>query len=87
MKVGVPKETGSGEARVSLTPAFVPTLTRAGLEVEVQAGAGAPAGYDDAAYVEKGAQVVPTRQALFAGATSSSRSGPPPRTRAPAATT
>ena len=67
MKVGVPKETGSGEARVSLTPAFIPTLTRAGLEVEVQAGAGAPAGYDDAAYVEKGAQVVPTRQALFAG--------------------
>jgi NAD(P) transhydrogenase subunit alpha len=66
MKVGVPKETGSGETRVSLTPAFVPTLKRAGLEVEVQAGAGGPAGYDDAAYVEKGAQIVPTRQALFA---------------------
>jgi NAD(P) transhydrogenase subunit alpha len=65
MKVGVPKETGRGETRVSLTPAFVPTLTRAGLEVEVQAGAGGPAGYDDAAYVEKGARIVPTRQALF----------------------
>ncbi len=66
MKVGVPKETSAGESRVSLTPAFIPPLTRAGLEVEVQAGAGGPAGYDDAAYVEKGAQIVPTRQALFA---------------------
>jgi len=66
MIVGVPKETSAGESRVSLTPAFVPSLTRAGLEVQVQASAGAPAGYDDALYVEKGAHVVPTRAAVFA---------------------
>ena len=66
MIVGVPKETGAGESRVSLTPAFVPSLTRAGLEVQVQAGAGVPAGYDDATYLDRGAQIVPTRAAVFA---------------------
>ncbi|MCU0708235.1 MAG: Re/Si-specific NAD(P)(+) transhydrogenase subunit alpha [Pirellula sp.] len=65
MKVGVAKETFPGEKRVALTPASVPTLKKLGLEVLVQAGAGLVAGYEDSNYVDKGAQIVPTRGDVF----------------------
>ncbi|NJL34280.1 MAG: Re/Si-specific NAD(P)(+) transhydrogenase subunit alpha [Chloroflexaceae bacterium] len=68
MIVGVPKETLAGETRVALVPADVPTLKKAGLEVQVETGCGFAAGYTDAAYVEKGATVVESRSALFANA-------------------
>ncbi|HEV8129991.1 MAG TPA: Re/Si-specific NAD(P)(+) transhydrogenase subunit alpha [Acidobacteriota bacterium] len=57
--VGVPKETVPGERRVALVPELVPKLTEAGLEVVVQSGAGAEAGFLDSSYVEKGARVEP----------------------------
>jgi len=66
--VGVPKESYPGERRVALVPMIVPNLAKAGLEVIVQAGAGEQAGYPDAAYVEKGAKIVPDRAAVFASA-------------------
>jgi len=66
--VGVPKESYPGERRVALVPAVIPNLTKAGLEVVVQAGAGAEAGYPDAAYVEKGAKVLPDRPSVFSTA-------------------
>ena len=65
MIVGVPKESYPGERRVALVPAVVPNLTKAGFEVAVQAGAGTEAGYPDAAYVEKGAKILPDREAIF----------------------
>ena len=68
MIVGVPKESYPGERRVALVPAVIPNLTKAGLEVVVQAGAGAEAGYPDAAYVEKGAKVLPDRPSVFSTA-------------------
>ena len=68
MIVGVPKESYPGERRVALVPMIVPNLAKAGLEVIVQAGAGEQAGYPDAAYVEKGAKIVPDRAAVFASA-------------------
>lgn len=68
MIVGVPRESYPGERRVALTPAVVPNLAKAGLEVVVQAGAGELAGYPDALYVEKGAKVLPDRAAVFAAA-------------------
>jgi H+-translocating NAD(P) transhydrogenase subunit alpha len=64
--VGVPKETYPGERRVALTPAVVPLLAKAGLEVVLEAGAGERAGYPDAQYQEKGAKVLPQRGAVFA---------------------
>jgi len=64
--VGVPKEIYPGERRVALTPAVVPMLAKAGLEVVIQAGAGVAAGYPDAQYQEKGAKVLPDRAAVFA---------------------
>jgi NAD(P) transhydrogenase subunit alpha len=61
MIVGVVKETFPGEARVALVPAGVQQLSRADLEVLVEPGAGTPAGYDDAAYTEKGATLAADR--------------------------
>ena len=58
MKVGVPKETASGERRVALVPDSTKRLAEAGVEVLVESGAGADAGFLDKAYEETGAQVV-----------------------------
>jgi H+-translocating NAD(P) transhydrogenase subunit alpha len=63
--VGVPKESYPGERRVALVPLVVPNLTKAGIEVIVESGAGEPAGYPDAAYTEKGAKILPDRPAVF----------------------
>jgi NAD(P) transhydrogenase subunit alpha len=66
--VGVPREIFPGERRVALVPGVVPNLTKAGLEVVIEAGAGTESGYPDAYYTEKGARVLPDRAAVFAAA-------------------
>jgi len=65
MIVAVTKETYPKECRVALVPANVPSLMKAGMEVLVEAGAGAAAGFPDAAYEGKGAKVVSARKELF----------------------
>jgi NAD(P) transhydrogenase subunit alpha len=65
MIVGVPREIYPGERRVALVPAVIPSLTKAGMEVIIEAGAGASAGYPDADYVAKGARVVADRAEVF----------------------
>jgi proton-translocating NAD(P)+ transhydrogenase subunit alpha len=57
MIVSVPKETAPGEQRVALVPDLIPRLTKAGLDVVVQSGAGRAAGFFDAAYEGKGARL------------------------------
>src|SRR5258708_31021915 len=64
--VGVIAETAPGESRVALTPAVVPALTSAGIEVVVAARAGTAAGFSDDAYREKGARVGSREEALAA---------------------
>ncbi len=59
MIVGVPKETDPGERRVALVPELVPKLTKAGMEVVLQASAGVGAGFPDCAYAESGAHIEP----------------------------
>lgn len=59
MIIGVPRETTPGEKRAALVPDLVPLLTKARLDVRVEADLGAAAGYLDAAYSEKGARVIP----------------------------
>jgi proton-translocating NAD(P)+ transhydrogenase subunit alpha len=66
--IGVPKESYPGERRVALVPAVLPTLTKAGFEVLIQAGAGIEAGYPDSHYVDKGGKIVPDRQTIFGSA-------------------
>ncbi len=65
MIVGVPKETYPGEKRVALIPAIIPSLTKAGMEVIIESGAGSEAGYPDKAYTEKGGTIVKSRAEVF----------------------
>jgi NAD(P) transhydrogenase subunit alpha len=68
MIVGVPRESFPGERRVALVPAAVPNLTKAGLQVVVEAGAGAAAGYPDEDYAAKGAKIAADRAEVFRAA-------------------
>jgi NAD(P) transhydrogenase subunit alpha len=68
MVIGVPAETAPNERRVALVPETVARLTKAGLQIHVQRGAGLPAAFLDAAYEEAGAVLVPDAAALYAGA-------------------
>ena len=58
MTVGVVKETTAGERRVALVPEVIGRLTKVGLDVVVEAGAGEAAFHADASYQEKGARTV-----------------------------
>ena len=57
MKIGVPKETASGEKRVALVPEAIKRLAGKGHEVVVEAGAGGAAGIPDAAFADAGATI------------------------------
>ncbi len=65
MILGVPKENYPGERRVAIVPAVVPALTKAGLEVLVEAGAGLEAGHPDQDYTAKGAKLAVDRAEIF----------------------
>ncbi len=65
MIVGIPRETFPSERRVALVPATVPNLTKAGLQVVMEAGAGVEAGYPDADYAAKGAKILADRAEVF----------------------
>ncbi|MGW6425061.1 Re/Si-specific NAD(P)(+) transhydrogenase subunit alpha [Nocardia sp. NPDC055053] len=56
-RVGVVRESGAGERRVALVPKIIPALSKQGVEVVVEAGAGLGALIPDAAYVEAGATI------------------------------
>jgi len=68
MIVGMPRESFPGERRVALVPSVIPNLAKAGLEVIIESGAGAEAGYPDADYVAKGAKVLRDRAEVFSAA-------------------
>jgi NAD(P) transhydrogenase subunit alpha len=57
MRIGVPRETAAGEHRVALVPEVVGKLQAKGLDVLVQAGAGADAMLSDAAFKDAGASI------------------------------
>jgi NAD(P) transhydrogenase subunit alpha len=66
--VGVPNETFPGERRVALVPAALGKLTKAGLEILIEPGAGLSAGHTDAEYLKAGAQIAASREDVFARA-------------------
>ena len=68
MKIGTPKEIFEGEARVAMTPESAKALQKLGHECMIEAGAGALAGFADAAYADAGVEVVKTAAALWKGA-------------------
>jgi NAD(P) transhydrogenase subunit alpha len=57
MRIAVPKEVKSGEKRVALVPDIISKLTKAGLEVVIETGAGVAAQYSDKQFSDAGAQV------------------------------
>ncbi|WP_372892496.1 Re/Si-specific NAD(P)(+) transhydrogenase subunit alpha [Rhodosalinus sp.] len=77
MKIGTPKEVMEGEARVAMTPQSARDLAKLGHECLVEAGAGAKAGFTDAAYEEAGVTVVPDAEALWSAAEVVAKVRPP----------
>ncbi|TWU28201.1 Re/Si-specific NAD(P)(+) transhydrogenase subunit alpha [Bythopirellula polymerisocia] len=65
MKVAVLRETYPGENRVALVPDLLAPLIKAGWQVIIETGAGVAAGFPDADYQAKGAEIVPDRQAAY----------------------
>ncbi|MFM1872865.1 MAG: hypothetical protein RL398_2287 [Planctomycetota bacterium] len=54
----VPKESAPGETRVSAIPETVKGMTKLGLEVQIERGAGAAAGFSDAEFESAGGKLV-----------------------------
>lgn len=68
MKVGTVKEIKTHEYRVGLIPASVRELVHHGHQVIVETDCGAGIGFDDDAYRQAGAEVLPTAAEVFAAA-------------------
>jgi len=66
MRVGVPKEIKNHEYRVGLTPSSVAELHAAGHEVIVETKAGMGIDFEDQAYIDAGARIVPDARTVFA---------------------
>ena len=68
MKLAIPKETASGEARVAATPESVKKFKGLGLDVVVETGAGSAARIADADFVAAGASIAPDAKTALAEA-------------------
>lgn len=77
MKIGAPKEIEPGEARVAMTPDSALQLQKLGYDCVIEAGAGAAAGFTDAAYQAAGVEVVKTAAALWKAADIVAKVRPP----------
>ena len=77
VKVFVPQETREGETRVAATPETVKRMVAAGLEVAVEAGAGAGASLADGEFEAVGASIATDRGAALADADLVLRVTPP----------
>ncbi len=65
MIVGIPTEVKDRENRVSITPGGVTELAAHGHRVLVEAGAGEGSGFLDDAYLQAGAEIIPSHAAVF----------------------
>jgi ABC-type multidrug transport system permease subunit len=77
MNVTVPKESGPGERRVAITPESAQKLRATGVDVIVEAGAGAGAFHSDKAYQDAGATIVADPAAVWSGANVVAKIQPP----------
>ncbi len=68
MLIGVPKEIKNHEYRVGLTPSAVKEFVNNGHSVTVETNAGANIGFDDQAYLDAGASINDSAEAIFATA-------------------
>ena len=63
MRIGIPKETTSGENRVAASPTSVNALIKLGFEVVVEKGAGKKASFNDTELVDAGATIASVEDA------------------------
>jgi NAD(P) transhydrogenase subunit alpha len=63
-RVGVVAESAPGERRVALVPSALTVFNKTGIELVVESGAGAAAGFPDAEYAAKGVTLA-SRQEVF----------------------
>jgi alanine dehydrogenase len=66
MIIGIPKEIKNNENRVALTPAGVAEFKKHGHTIYVQKGAGENSGLNDVEYIDAGAEILPTIEAVYA---------------------
>jgi len=67
MDIALLREVHPLEKRVALAPSHLPALSKLGVTVRVEAGAGLRAGWPDAAYADAGASIESDRGALLTG--------------------
>ena len=65
LQIGIPKESSFQENRVSLTPDSVGLLVANGHSVSIEKGAGNASNFSDTQYVEKGAEIVYSKEEVF----------------------
>ena len=65
MEIGIPKEIKNHEYRVGLLPASVRELTQRGHRVLVETSAGVGVGFADADYIQAGAMILDSPEAVF----------------------
>ncbi|MGP1356482.1 Re/Si-specific NAD(P)(+) transhydrogenase subunit alpha [Roseicyclus sp.] len=82
MKIGAPKEIEPGESRVAMTPDSAQALQKLGYECAIETGAGAAAGFTDAAYEAAGVEVLKTAAALWKAVDIVAKVRPPTETEA-----
>jgi len=63
---GVVAESAPGERRVALVPSALTVFNKTGIQIRMEAGAGAAAGFTDAEYAEKGVRIARDRAEVFA---------------------
>ncbi len=68
VRVGVIKESLEGERRIAAVPETVGKMTKAGMEVVIEAGAGEAAFISDRELEESGAKIAPGRDAVLSDA-------------------
>jgi NAD(P) transhydrogenase subunit alpha len=68
MRLAEPRETAPGERRVALVPESCKKLIQAGYDISIESGAGAAAGFEDAAYSELGVAIEEDASALLRSA-------------------
>ena len=65
MRVGVPKEIKTAEARVGITPPGVEAFVNNGHEVYIEKEAGLGSGITDEEYIKAGAKIVNTSKEIY----------------------
>ncbi|HEY5603220.1 MAG TPA: alanine dehydrogenase [Gammaproteobacteria bacterium] len=66
MRIGIPKEIKTLEGRIALIPDAVADLVKCGHDIFIEHDAGVLSGYNDEAFRQAGAQIVPDARALYA---------------------